>query len=846
MKKTAIKISVFILTFIVALIVINKVMNKDHDNLTMELAPASIPIVTMERAGTAYNELHGYKKGTEVAFQRDTMTVLGENRDTGFCVDTYGRDVTGISIEVRSADGTRLIENTEVTDYQEKDGRITGVISLKDLIEPDEEYSLTIVLALEDDTSVRYYTRAVWSENSHIDEKLDFIMDFHKRLYDKEAARELSRYLETNSQLEDNTSLHRVNIHSSFQQITWGSLPVKEVTEPVVTVREIRGETASVLLDYLVTGTEGDSAACYQVQEYYRVRYTADRMYLLDYERTMNQLPAAGKMYANDKILLGITDEDVPMAESEDGNIVVFVAGNRLFAYNVTANSLAVIFSFYDNENADARTLYGEHSLKILDVDEGGNVAFAVYGYMNRGRHEGEVGIQIYSYSNAFNTIEELVYVPYRNTYAVLKKEVEQMLYLSRDRKLYLSLDNIVYEVNLEEKSYSALVRNADDNRMQVSESNMLLVWLEGDDVYHSRTLHMKNLGSDTQSAINVREGEAIRPLGFMGEDVIYGIARESDIGKDSAGNTFFPMYSVCIANTRGELLKEYKQENVYVTGCEVADNQISLNRVSKNENGGYQEIAQDHIMNNAEKGVCKNTVAVADVDIYQRYVQIQTKASIDSKTIKILTPKEVVFEGGRELSLPVGNEADRYYVFGPYGVEKIDASPGPAVALAYDISGTVTDRMGNCIWRKVKRVPRNQIMAITEKSVTEEKSSLAVCLETMLEQEGIIRNAQALLEQGKTVLEILQENLPDGQVLDLTGCSLDSVLYYVNQDIPVLAMLENGETVLITGFNEFNVVIMEPFTGRLYKNGMNDSAEWFAENGNRFITYSRAEQGMK
>ncbi len=57
-------------------------------------------------------------------------------------------------------------------------------------------------------------------------------------------------------------------------------------------------------------------------------------------------------------------------------------------------------------------------------------------------------------------------------------------------------------------------------------------------------------------------------------------------------------------------------------------------------------------------------------------------------------------------------------------------------------------------------------------------------------------------------------------QVLDLSGCSLDAVLYYVNQDIPVLAILEDGEAVLVTGFNEFNVVIMEPSTGKLYKKG--------------------------
>ena len=69
-----------------------------------------------------------------------------------------------------------------------------------------------------------------------------------------------------------------------------------------------------------------------------------------------------------------------------------------------------------------------------------------------------------------------------------------------------------------------------------------------------------------------------------------------------------------------------------------------------------------------------------------------------------------------------------------------------------------------------------------------------------------------------------------------------DLVLYYVNQDIPVLATLEDGNAVLIVGFNELNIVLMDPSTGTLYKKGMNDSTEWLTENGNRFITYVRKE----
>ena len=76
--------------------------------------------------------------------------------------------------------------------------------------------------------------------------------------------------------------------------------------------------------------------------------------------------------------------------------------------------------------------------------------------------------------------------------------------------------------------------------------------------------------------------------------------------------------------------------------------------------------------------------------------------------------------------------------------------------------------------------------------------------------------------------------------MLDLTGCSLDAVLYYVNRDIPVLALMEDGSAVLIVGFNDLNTVILNPLTGTIRRMGMNDSRDWFEENGNQFITYVR------
>ena len=842
MKKTIIRIAVCVVVFLASALIIGSIMNQGHNNMTMEMAPATLPMITMESDGVACNELHGNTVEMDVAYQKDCITLLGEGRQANFTVDTFGREITGISTEVRSIDGSRLIENSEVTGWKANGKSFSVSLTLKDLIDTNTQYSLTLILELEGEQKVYYYTTILWNDDVHISEILEFATDFHGKLYDKEVAKELTKYLEPNSKLTDNGTFHKVNIHSSFQQITWGSLEPVQEDAASIRLTQISGNVASLLMDFVVSTGEGKNKIYYNVEEYYRVRYTSERMYLLDYERTMTQIPDTTRMYANDKILLGITDENVDMMESADGNTVVFSDMGQLLSYNAATNGLTVIFSFYDKDNADRRTLYDNHGIKILDVDEGGNVKFAVYGYMNRGRHEGETGIQIISYDNSLNTIEEEVYIPYSKSYAVLKDEMEQLLYRNRQQHVYFFLENGVYDVDLENRSAEQLVSIRQDDSLQVSENHEIIVWQEGDDINHSNQLNVRNLNTGEQTVIRAEDGEAIRPLGFMGEDIIYGVARESDIRTENSGQIFYPMYKVCISNSSGDNLKEYGQDGIYIVDCAIEGNQITLSRIQRSENGSYQEILDDQIMNNVEEEPGQNKVVTADIDIYERYVQIQTKTTIDTKTIKVLNPKEVVFEGGRELTLDAVSEVSRYYVYNAYGVQGIYSAPGKAVKEAYDSAGVVANDRGITVWLKGNRVSRNQIMAIKEESVTDQKNSLTVCLDNILRHAGITRNTEYDLAQGKTAIQILEENMTGVQVLDLSGCSLDAVLYYVNQDIPVLAILEDGEAVLVTGFNEFNVVIMEPSTGKLYKKGMNDATTWFAENGNHFISYMKIE----
>ncbi len=839
MKKAILKGIVFGITFFVAIIIISKIMNKGNNDLTADMAKATLPVIYMGTEGVQYNELHGYLTPMDTAFMRETVTALNEQRTADFSIDTFGEKITRVFFEVRSLDGERLIENTEVKEFQTEGNYLNGSITVKDLIEQNQEYELIFVLETEKNNDIRYYTRLIWPQNYHLAEKIEFVQEFTEKTFDKVAVQDLAIYMETNSE-GDNSTLHKVDIHCNLNQISWGKLNVQQVTEPVFDVTQLSEQTASLQSHYIVSTGQGEEIKYFYIEEFYRVRYTPERMYLLDFERTMNSmLDEEDEIYVNDKIMIGVESENLPLVESDDGNVFAFEVQNKLYCYNVTTNKLAVVFGFYDKENADARTLYNQHSIKVLDIDEGGNIRFAVCGYMNRGHHEGEVGIQVYRYDSALNTIEEVLYIPYNKTNRVLQTELEQLLYLNREGYLYLTLDNVVYEIDLGKKVCNKLVEVLEDDGLAVSESYQMIVWQQGA-FYESGELVLMNLATRDRISIKAHDGEYIMPLDFMGEDFIYGMARKEDVRVDAAGRTTFPMYAVCIRNTSGQILKTYRQENIYITGCSLQNNQIMLTRLLKTEEGTFEETLPDYIMNSSEVVSGKNTVKAVVTENYGQYIQIAVKKEINGKTIQILTPKEVLFEGNRKLELDTEPLKERYYVYGLDGVAGIFTDPARAIILAEAESGVVMNDTGKYVWVRGERATRNQIMAIEGVSETEEKNSLAVCLDVMLAYEGVIRNTETLLAQGQTPYTILEDNLHEMQVLNLEGCTLDATLYYVNRDIPVLATLQDGNAVLIVGYNEFNVVLMNPKTGTVYKMGKNDSTEWFLENGNHFITYIR------
>ena len=838
MKKFLIRSTVFLLTFVITLMVASRLLNKGHDNLTMEMGRASLPIITMLWNNVEYNSLYGHASPMDPAYQRDHVTFLGENRKTDFKIDTYGREVTAITASVRSGDGTRLIETMEIQPRQKNNDEIVAELALKDLIEQNQEYVVSIELTMDGWQQAFYYVRVIWNPDSMVGEQIAFVKDFHEKLYHREEAKALVKYLESNSKLEDNSSFHQVNIHSSFKQITWGDLKVSEVRSPRVTVKESYGQNASLILDFEVSTKGSERDVRYRVQEFYKIKYAPDRTYLLGYERTMTQIPDEKALTGGDKLLLGIGDVNVDMMENEDGSVVVFQQADRLFSYQVKDQKLVQIFSFYDLDREDAREELDQHDVKIFGVDQDGNVDFAVWGYQNRGEREGEVGIRICRYDAKINSISEMAFIPWDRPYSDLKTQLRELFYVNGEQVLTLYLERGIYQINLSDQSHEKVLELPDDGCMLASSDHQIVAWQVLGANGYSNEIKLRDLEEEAEVVLRGNQGEALRILGYMGQDVIYGTARVDQIVQNAMGQEFFPMYKISIARADGTILKDYEQEGIFVTGCSVEENQIILDRSVQREDESFVATTQDHVTKTTQAKAGKNQISVVDIDVYEKYVQIKVNGKIDSKKVQLLTPKEVATEGNEELTLEIAAPAECYRVHGPKGYEGSFSSVRNALLRADEISGSVLDQGGNLLWRKGDRSSRNQIIAIREPEKVTTEESLAVCLDVMLKQKGISASAAELLERGKTPAQILSENVNDSMVMELTGNSLEAMLYFVSRDLPVLALLKDGEAVLITGYNESQVVIFQPSAGKLAKRSMSDAGKWFEESGNCFLTY--------
>ncbi len=818
MKKTLQKIGILFAIFIAAIaiyfVAAQNTMEKEATVYSAMEEP-TLPVVYPQSAGKEINALHGYLQDMGNQAARESITVLPENRALSLRIREYGNTIAGISYEVRSLDLQRLVEQTTLQEWESRDDSTTVTLPIQNLLSRNEPYLLILSVTTGEKT-VRYYTRIMWADNNYAADMIQLAEDFSRKSMDYEQARDLTTYLETSS-MGDNSSLGRVTIKSSFNHLTWNGQNVEMAGEPAVTLKEFDGTMGQVQVKYQANLTESDGTVqILDVEDNFTMRWNQQRIYMMYYQRNADQRFIVNEKSFNGKrIMLGITNDNMVRSQkSPNSQYIAFKSGRELWCFDQKENKIVKVFTFRGGKDDQVRSGYDQHDIRILSAQDNGNVNFLVYGYMNRGAYEGITGVVLYTYDKETDTVQEKFFIQASDNFEMVKADVERLSYLSSSDMMYLLLDGTVYGIDLKSNESMVVAQGLTEGSFAVSQDQSRLAWQEGSDLYQSPKIHLMDLNTSQKQEIMGNENDRARVLGFVGNDLVYGLADTGDSWITNGRVRELPMYAVYIMGTGMEVESQYQREGTYISDVVVEDGRIHMNRLVKLS-------PQEYTFQNEDTIVCNEEFAAdplegigwfAAQELGKLYF-VQADHEIPLGDVKEHTPKTFSYEHTGTLEPVKSQQAETQMTFHAYAVgHYIGSSKNfkTAMDMAYDHMGLVTDENQHIVWDRINKRPIVNIK--------DPMAQAARLLRGVEEFSGSKIDEEGLL------------------LVDARGCSLNQVLYFIDKGTPVLAYTGPGTYVLLSGYDQYNVTLYDPQTQTSEKMGLNDAAAYFDALKNDFI----------
>ena len=787
-------------------------MNNETTDDRSDMNNPTMPEVMVDFNGTLTNRMYGYRQPMEADFVRDSVTPLDTTRKLTIAVNPYEEKVKSLSYEVRTSDGVKIVENRKIKnlDSSGSDGYLRAQIEISSGLLMNQEYSLQITV----DTSngeAYYYTRVVSRSSTNTEDYVKFASSFAQMCMDKTSADGLAAYLE--SEESSSTNFTSVSIKSPLSVISWGNLNPQISKKGIPVIKEINETTASISLEYEIkAANESGGAEYYNVTDFYRLRYTDARIMLLDFQRSAAQVfDPRQSVITDDGLLLGVRNKNVTMLSNEEGSVTAFTQEGALWTYAPDTGKFVDVFDFRRSANGDFRDSRVEHDIKLLSITADGDLDFMVYGYMNRGTYEGYCGVGIYHYDHDQNFVEERVFIPCAESFEFLKSDLGTLSYVNKDNQLFLLLAGNLYQINIDENSYEVLADNIDTEQFAVSATNAHAAWRikDGDqagqiEIIDFDTLKTRNNAPDA--------GQSLKVLGFMNEDLIYGNVLDGDSLTDENGHTADGITSIKIEGFDGTVKKEYHQDGYYITDVTVGSTLMQFN-LSQKAGSTYKVKSKDNIMNN--QAAAANVVSADQTSSTRQGVLVKlvfdNKPEIDEPLILNAKMKNTE-EKTVALDVDKNQIGNVYYVYAKGSLNSTWTDPAEAVLCADSLTGVVLNRAQQYVWERGNM--KTQLTLNTE-------------------------DVPEIIRSGSWDKDVLQKGLGDaGTVIDLTGCSLENVLYEISAQRAVIAKTDADSSVVIVGYDQYNTWLLDPATGEVSPYGMNDSTELFQKAGNVFISY--------
>ncbi len=801
MKERRIRMAVLAVVFVAALFVFSAVLNRGNTDMTATMGVPTLPTVSFQSGKSEINLLAGHLKELPASSVRNMVTPLDESCTVTLNLQAYDRKISSLTYTVYKKDGeTVALEQTE------KKIEENMKLDFGEALGEDRDGFLRIELNIDRGQTLFYQTRIVQKPEAQFADCLSYVHSLHEDMLYGKNPDAIEKVLETKRQGEQ--TLHHVTIHSKVDHATWGSLRPQVVSDVLYQVQETSQAYTSMLLRYRVTC--GDEKDVYEVREFFKVRCAGEGKYLLAYDRTMTKrFTGAGNVLSGKGIDLGMASPELQYKTNSDGTTAAFVQANELWSYRESENEFALVFSFADSEKEDIRNRFDDHSVRILSMNDAGDMTFAVYGYMNRGNHEGESGAAIYYFDIEKNVVKEIAFLPSNQPYVKMEQELGKLAYYNHGSNvLYTVAGKYLYEIHLETGEQEVLLEQLEEGQYVSSEEGRYIAYKEPND---EALITVLDFETGKSKSVQAATDETIQPLGFIRGDFVYGVAKTADTGVTVSGEVVLGMYKIEIRDEKNQVLKTYQTEGVYILGAKFDANMIRLQCAVKTGET-YRETTEDYISNNEEKA---GSIALESYwsEVQGTLYRLAFADGLKKREAKVLKPKQVLFEKetviDREENLP----EESYLVYGLGGILGVYEEAGDALALAKEVSGIVVSEKQQYIWEADNQVAwyRN------------------------FEMPGLVAKS------GETTLaasERVALAYRDGAKVRISGCSVAELRYLIDKGTAVVALTGNSEAVMLVGYDAKTVTYIDPRNGGARSASFAKFNEMTAGSGQTYYAY--------
>ncbi len=741
---------------------------------------ASLPVMCFSYGDRLINPLKACLDGGSRGFDHQTVYPF-TNDDLSLKVHLLdGTEVpASVSYELRSEQDGRLMARGNVTSFENDRSDRSFTIRFQDILTEDEYYHLSWKVSFSR-REVSYHTRVIkLSDPKTLTMLADYGAAMHKDLFQRETARPYAAKLETDTQTDKDT-LAYVNIRGNFDQLSWGNSGARLSSDSYMTIEAVQTNYLYLHFDFLVEAELGeDLPAQFRVKESMTLQRDANAVYILSYERHMEQLWSFQENSVTDGgFLLGVQETDrLERRSSEDEKFTAFTVAGELFCYDENEQRLTRIFSFREAGEHVLRTLENSCLIRIMEVGSDGRVEFAVCGYMNGGTREGSCGISYCIYDSKEKQVTEKMFLRSDRPAEELIREVEQLFVKGNDHFLYFVFDEQLLVMDISTGETAVLVSRAEYPGLTVNEAGTAFAWSSGTDQTMPAALRVVDLKAGSSRTIPAEDGEFLKPLGYLREDLIIGYGHKDTEAVSDGQGARVPFSRFRILGEDLETLYEYAFEGIYIDHLEIGSEKVIIHRFRR-QSGRYGYLDAD-VMLRSDGDTPPSAAFSAYTHETLKKMAVLSYGKLPS-SLRIEQESVRLFAAGSELTLPSAGEAPasqrHYYAYGKGQLRGVYAAPGEAIAACIQDYGYVMDENSSVVWCWCPRLEAKQLAPGTEAAADREKAR------------------------------------------DLTGASLRALLYYLNNDIPVLWSSPDLGIRWLMGYEWQNVVLYDPGTGWTYR----------------------------